>query len=122
MQHATTCVHIGDSKCMYAYGLLVAHVFVFFASAACVRCVHVPICTPCPFLGMHLWLKLAHASFAAGLASSTSECALNHERKGVFCGIATMIMVLQANGKNPPTQTRNQIQDLAHKLIVVDAI
>lgn len=38
---------------------------------------------------------------------------LNHERSGAFCGIATMLMVLRANGKNPPADTRGQLQSLA---------
>jgi hypothetical protein len=38
---------------------------------------------------------------------------LNHERDWAFCGIATMLMVLKANGKNPPTQTRADVQRLA---------
>ena len=38
---------------------------------------------------------------------------MNHERNWAFCGIATMLMVLRANGKNPPTQSRADIQRLA---------
>ena len=43
---------------------------------------------------------------------------LNHERNWAFCGIASMIMVLKANGKNPPTQTRADIQKLAQGIYI----
>ena len=38
---------------------------------------------------------------------------LNHEKGGVYRGIATMLMLLNANGKDPPAETRAQIQALA---------
>ena len=38
---------------------------------------------------------------------------MNHERNWAFCGIATMLMVLRANGKNPPSQSRADVQRLA---------
>ena len=38
---------------------------------------------------------------------------LNHENRGVFCGIASMLMVLKANGKDPPAETRAQVQQMA---------
>ena len=43
---------------------------------------------------------------------------LNHERNWAFCGIASMLMVLEANGQNPSANTREEIQAWANGIYV----
>ena len=43
---------------------------------------------------------------------------LNHERNWAFCGIASMLMVLEANGQNPAAETRAEIQSWAQGIYV----
>ena len=74
--------------CLCAFGIASARTIAdhylliclsFFTSGACVRCVRVPVGTPCPLLRMNLRSKFPRTSFAVGLARSTRERALNRD-------------------------------------------